>query len=78
MPRFFFHVEYGETSRIVNEGLELPSEGEAWIEATAACGEIIRDLDGELRPGDAWSMTVKDDTGTDIYLLEFKTRALRT
>jgi hypothetical protein len=77
MPRFYFHMAYGEVSKVVNEGLELASEDEAWIEATTACGEMIKDLDGALVPGDAWSMTVKDEAGTDIYLLEFKTRALR-
>jgi hypothetical protein len=77
MPRFYFHVEYGATSKIVNEGIELASADEAWVEATTACGELIRDLDGLLKPGEPWSMTVKDDSGTDVYLLEFKTRALR-
>ena len=42
-----------------------------------ACGELLRELDGSLKPGDDWSMTVKDETGSDLYLLEFKTQKLR-
>jgi hypothetical protein len=72
MPRYYFHVDYGESSKPANEGIELPSQDDAWIEATTACGEIIRDFNGRLRPGDAWSMTVKDDAGTQIYLLDSK------
>jgi hypothetical protein len=41
------------------------------------CGELLRELDGSLKPGDHWSMTVKDETGSDLYLLEFKTQKLR-
>jgi hypothetical protein len=75
MPRYYFHVAYGDTARIVNEGLELENKEDAWIEATTACGELIRDLEGELKPGEAWSMTVKDDSGTPVYELKFLTRS---
>jgi hypothetical protein len=77
MPRYHFHTSRGEVpSRGGNEGIELPDKDAAWVEATAACGEIIRDLDGELKPGDSWSMVVKDDRGTEVFHLEFRTRAL--
>jgi hypothetical protein len=75
MPRYYFHVAYGDTTKIINEGLELVNKEDAWIEATTACGELIRDLDGELKPGDAWSMTVKDDSGAPVYELKFLTRS---
>jgi hypothetical protein len=38
--------------------------------------ELLRELDGRLKPGDHWSMQVSDDAGTDLYLLEFKTKKL--
>jgi hypothetical protein len=56
-----------------NEGLDLPDSEAAWVEATTACGELLRNLNGRLRPGDHWSMHVKDEAGTDLYILEFKT-----
>ena len=76
MSRFYFIVVDGRNSELQNEGLELPDKNAAWVEATTACGELLRDLDGRLNPGDQWSMKVKDASGADIYLLEFKTRAM--
>ncbi|MET3905915.1 hypothetical protein ABID59_000236 [Bradyrhizobium sp. S3.3.6] len=76
MPRFFFVVADGRNMEIQNDGLELPDRDAAWVEATTACGELLRDLDGKLLPGDQWSMKVKDAAGADIYLLEFKTSAV--
>lgn len=76
MPRYFFTVLDGHQSKLKNDGLDLPDKQAAWVEATMACGELLRNLDGRLKPGDAWSMQVKDDAGTELYLLEFRTRAL--
>jgi len=76
MPRYFFTVLDGQKSELKNEGLDLLDSDAAWIEATAACGELLRELDGRLKPGDHWSMEVKDDAGSDLYLLEFRTKKL--
>ena len=76
MPRYFFLVTRGDESELNDEGIDLPDGDAAWIEATIACGELLRDLDGSLKPGDHWSMRVKDDSGADIYFLEFKTQKL--
>jgi hypothetical protein len=76
MPRFFFVVVDGRNMEVQNDGLELPDRDAAWVEATTACGELLRDLDGKLAPGDQWCMKVQDAAGADIYLLEFKTRAV--
>jgi hypothetical protein len=74
MPQYFFTVLDGESSELKNEGIELADHRAAWVEATAACGELLRDLDGRLKPGDHWSMQVQDEAGADLYLLEFRTR----
>ena len=76
MPLFYFLVADGRNSQIKNEGLELPDRDAAGIEATSACGELLRELDGQLNPGDEWSMLVKDQEGAEIYVLEFKTKAM--
>jgi hypothetical protein len=75
MPRYFFQVVHRDGAKVVNEGIELEDKEQAWIEATAACGEILRDLDGSLKPGDHWSMSVKNDAGGVVYELEFRTKA---
>jgi hypothetical protein len=69
MPQYFFTVLHGPQ----NEGLDLPNDDAAWVEATTACGELLRDLNGHLKPGEHWSMQVKDENGNDLYLLEFRT-----
>jgi hypothetical protein len=76
MPRYFFTVLNGSQSELKNEGLDLPDNAAVWVEATTACGGLLRNLDGRLRPGDHWSMQVKDEAGADLYVLEFKTRSL--
>ncbi len=76
MPRYFFTIQDGRKSTLKNDGLDLPDSDAAWIEATTACGELLRNLNGKLRPGDHWSMRVKDEAGTDLYVLEFKTSSL--
>jgi hypothetical protein len=75
MPRYFFTVLDGHKSELKNEGLDLQDDDAAWVEATMACGELLRELNGKLKPGDHWSMQVKDASGNDLYLLEFKTRS---
>jgi hypothetical protein len=77
MPRYYFHIAHGDGSKIRNEGIELPDADAAWVEATSACGEIIRDLNGTLKPGDAWRMIVKDEIGAELFHLEFSTKAYR-
>jgi hypothetical protein len=76
MPRYFFTVLDGKKLEVENEGLDLPDRDAAWVEATVACGELLRNLGGRLKPGDHWSMRVKDESGTDIYLLDFRTTLL--
>jgi hypothetical protein len=43
MPRYYFHISHGDGSAVRNEGIDLPDKDAAWVEATSACGEIIRD-----------------------------------
>ena len=76
MPRYFFTVLDGHKSELKNEGLDLPDKDAAWVEATTACGELLRNLNGSLKPGDHWSMQVKDHAGSELYLLEFRTTSL--
>jgi hypothetical protein len=76
MSIFYFNVMDGRNTEFMDDGIELPDKDAAWIEATSASGELLRNLDGRLRPGDHWSMHVKDESGSEIYVLEFKTKAI--
>jgi uncharacterized protein DUF6894 len=74
MPRFYFRLTDSLNTEMKKEGLELPDKWAAWAEATTACGELLKDLDGALKPGGRWQMLVKDEAGKDIYELEFRTK----
>lgn len=52
MPLYFFNFSRApelEPSPFKNEGLELADNDCAWEEATVACGEKLREIDGSLR-----------------------------
>jgi hypothetical protein len=76
MPLYFFNFSRSpemEPSPFKNEGLELADNDSAWEEATIACGEKLREIDGSLRPGDGWKMEVTDAGGKAIFALKFTT-----
>jgi hypothetical protein len=50
MPRYFFNVHDVKPS-IDEHGEELPDDEAAWKEATSFAGALIKDIDGEFRPG---------------------------
>jgi hypothetical protein len=78
MPLYFFNFSRAsklEPSPFRNEGLELVDNDAAWEEATTACGEKLREMDGSLRPGDGWEMEVTDAGGKAIFALRFTTES---
>ena len=68
MPRYFFHVTH-ERHETDQEGEELPDKHAAWKEATVTAGQILRGLDGKLRPGCDWRMEVADEFQNTLYVL---------
>lgn len=66
MPRYFFHISHGE-DRSDLEGVDLPDDNEAWHQATLACGEMLRDLDGALLAGPEWRMRGTDEQGRKLF-----------
>ena len=78
MSLYFFNFSSGPTPEpppFENEGLELDDNAAAWEEATTACGEKLREIDGSLRPGDGRKMEVTDADGKAIFALRFTTEA---
>jgi hypothetical protein len=71
MPRYFFHLNTNEQASVDSDGLTFLDHQAAWEEATMACGEMIRTIDGHLQPGEAWQMEVTDEAGKLIYRLRF-------
>ncbi|QPF88343.1 hypothetical protein IC762_30075 [Bradyrhizobium genosp. L] len=68
MPRYFFHIQHGE--RHADEtGVELPGKDAAWKEATFTAGQLLRDLDGALKPGQEWRLEVTDEAANPVCVL---------
>jgi hypothetical protein len=69
MDRYFFHIDYGETSRD-DEGTELPNLGAARNAAVNLVSELLRD-DGDtfwVKPD--LTVTVADATGLVLWRIE--------
>jgi hypothetical protein len=71
MPRYFFDFTGNDEAASDNDGLTLLDHQAAFEEATMACGEMIRTIDGHLQPGNGWRMEVTDEAGKLIYRLLF-------
>jgi hypothetical protein len=71
MPRYFFDFTRNDEVASDNDGLPLLDHQAALEEATMACGEMIRTIDGHLQPGNGWRMEVTDEAGKLIYRLLF-------
>ena len=70
MPRYFFHVEDGLSTRD-NEGIELSDVFMAQEEAIRLSGELLREMGAKFWDGTAWSLTVTDATGRVLFTLRF-------
>jgi hypothetical protein len=71
MPRYFFHVRH-QDQRQDPDGIELPDVHAAWHEATTAAGEMLKELDGNLRPGHDWCMQVNDEFENTLLEIHIK------
>ena len=71
MPRYFFHFNRNDKALLDIDALTFLDHQAAWEEATMACGEMIRTIDGHLQPGAGWRMEVADEAGKLIYRLRF-------
>jgi hypothetical protein len=79
MPLYFYHITYGAGAPAwPHEGVELADDEAAWVEATTACGEMLRDLDGALKAGPEWRMVVTRESGEVLYRLTFSAEASRS
>ena len=68
MPRYYFNVRGRDQLEDQDDlGKELPDQAAAWEMATRYAGESLRDLDGDLRPGDDWRLEVQSENGARVF-----------
>ena len=70
MPRFYFDIHDG-VAQPDPDGLEMQDKDEAWAEAVRCCGEMLKDLNGQLQPGSEWRMDVTDEGRRPVFTLRF-------
>ena len=70
MPRFHFDIHDG-VAQPDPDGLEMRDKDEAWAEAVRSCGEMLKDIDGQLQPGSEWRMDVTDAARKPVFTLCF-------
>ncbi len=76
MPVYHFEVHDGGVGTTTS-GEELANDEKAWTEAIIFAGEVLKDIDGRLRPGDGWELRVTDRDRTPVFLIEISTKKLR-
>lgn len=69
MPRYFFHVSFGERTIRDEEGIDLPSRSAARAEATASIRELtVPKIGSDPRRWASWFLEVSDDGGQFLRL----------
>ena len=73
MPTYFFNVPGTSAD---DAGADLPNDEAAWKEATVAAGAIFKDLDGSLRPGQAWELEDSNEKKATIFRITISTQKI--
>jgi len=76
MPRYFFNI-LGAWPFLDQEGIDLSDDEAAWEQATITAGELFKDVDGKLRPGQVWTLEVTGENRKSVYFIDIKTRAAK-
>ncbi|MDO9357000.1 MAG: hypothetical protein Q7T55_25105 [Solirubrobacteraceae bacterium] len=61
MPLYFIETRKDGRTVRPEAAIDLPDIDATWEEATAACGKLIRDLDGSMEAGNECTVTVQDE-----------------
>jgi hypothetical protein len=75
MPRYFFHM-HGVRPSPDEIGEDLRDDEAAWHEATLVAGEIFKDIDGNFRPDQEWSLEVTDGGGKPLYSIQINSKRM--
>ncbi len=78
MPKYFFNVRYLKPRQGDDDhGEELLDDEAAWIEATITAGERFKDIAGEFRPGQQWSLNVTDAKHEPLFTIEIAAKQFK-
>ena len=76
MPRYYFDV-HNVPPRLDEIGAEPLNDEAAWHEATVFAGELFRDVDGKILPGQDWALDVADQNREPLFSITISTKKLK-
>jgi hypothetical protein len=76
MPQYFFDVN-GDGVPDSDKGQTLANDDAAWHEATLVAGEIFKDVDGKLKPGEGWKLEVQDEKRRRLFSINVTSKQLK-
>ncbi|MGM4886032.1 DUF6894 family protein [Tardiphaga sp. 604_B6_N1_1] len=75
MPKYYFDVQ-GQGVPEFDEGEQFDNDQAAWHEATLVAGELFKDVDGDLTPGQSWKLEVLDERRRPLYVISVTSEKL--
>jgi hypothetical protein len=76
MPLYSFNVLNLNPSTPASSE-DFSDDEAAWKEATRFAADLLRDVDGKLRPGEEWALEVTDEAGKSIFNIQISTRTTK-
>ncbi|MET1047922.1 MAG: hypothetical protein ABWX70_14705 [Hyphomicrobium sp.] len=77
MPLYYFSTMNGDRHDDRDDPLDLPNDKAAWSQATMACGEFLKEIDGDLKPNREWRLDVRDEHNDLVFSLKLMPEAFR-
>lgn len=74
MPVYHFQTSSPGRSNSRHEPLQLANDDAAWEEAIITCGEMIKDLGGNLAKGSGFSLQVANAENLLVFTIELSTK----
>ena len=71
LPRFFFHVRDG-TEYLDAEGSELKDLRTAQLQSLQVVSQLLGNLDSKFWNGQDLRLSVEDETGRELFCLQFQ------
>jgi hypothetical protein len=76
MPRYYFDVD-GLPPAMDAVEEDLRDDEHAWREATVFAGQMFKDVDGRLEPGQDWRLIVSDAGRNPVFVFEVKSQKVK-
>jgi hypothetical protein len=67
MPEYRFSITHNGEPENPPHSIDFTNDKGAWEEATIAAGQMLRDLDGNLKPGADWAIEVRRAAGDLVF-----------